>query len=135
VREGRGVLGPAIRGGINRDWPRNGAERETSQVLQKMLKLHLGRGKRHIPGYIHMDGVDFPRIDRVTSIDNLSFIRDNTVDVIYNCHVLEHFKRRDVPRVLQEWHRRAKTKWNIKDLGPRVADKEPKVACFDPVSR
>jgi predicted SAM-dependent methyltransferase len=27
------------------------------------------------------------------------------VDLIYNCHVLEHFKRRDVERVLREWCR------------------------------
>jgi predicted SAM-dependent methyltransferase len=69
------------------------------------MKLHLGCGKRYIPGYVHIDAVDFPHVDHVTSIDNLSFIGDDTVDVIYNCHVLEHFKRRDVPRVLSEWHR------------------------------
>ncbi|PJF38486.1 MAG: methyltransferase, partial [Phototrophicales bacterium] len=32
-------------------------------------------------------------------------MQDESVDLIYNCHVLEHFKRRDVPRVLKEWHR------------------------------
>jgi predicted SAM-dependent methyltransferase len=41
----------------------------------------------------------------VATIDNLSFIPDSSIDLIYNCHVLEHFKRRDVRRVLQEWHR------------------------------
>jgi len=70
-----------------------------------MMKLHLGCGKRHIPGYVHIDVVDYPHIDHVSSIDNLSFIQDDSVAVIYNCHVLEHFKRRDVRRVLKEWHR------------------------------
>jgi predicted SAM-dependent methyltransferase len=70
-----------------------------------MMKLHLGCGKRFIPGYVHIDVVDFPHIDHVASIDNLSFIADRSVAVIYNCHVLEHFKRRDVKRVLCEWHR------------------------------
>jgi len=69
------------------------------------MKLHLGCGKRHIPGYIHIDAVDYPHIDHVATIDNLSFIGDATVDVIYNCHVLEHFKRRDINRVLKEWGR------------------------------
>ena len=69
------------------------------------LKLHLGCGKRFIPGYVHIDVVDYPHIDHVTSIDNLSMFQDNTVDVIYNCHVLEHFKRQDVLRVLREWNR------------------------------
>lgn len=69
------------------------------------MKLHLGCGKRHIPGFIHIDAVDYPHVDHVSSIDCLSFIQDGSVDLIYNCHVLEHFKRRDVARVLREWHR------------------------------
>ncbi|HUN92579.1 MAG TPA: methyltransferase domain-containing protein [Burkholderiaceae bacterium] len=69
------------------------------------MKLHLGCGKRFIPGFIHVDAVDYPHVDHVTTIDNLSFIGDGTVDLIYNCHVLEHFKRRDVHRVLTEWRR------------------------------
>lgn len=69
------------------------------------MKLHLGCGKRFIPGYVHIDAVDYQHIDHITTIDNLSFIGDDSVDVIYNCHVLEHFKRRDVSRVLKEWRR------------------------------
>lgn len=69
------------------------------------MKLHLGCGRRHIPGYVHIDVVDHPHVDHVASIDNLSFLQDASVDVIYNCHVLEHFKRRDVQRVLKEWFR------------------------------
>lgn len=69
------------------------------------MKLHLGCGKRHIPGFVHIDAIDYPHIDHVATIDNLSFIGDNSVDLIYNCHVLEHFKRREVPRVLSEWKR------------------------------
>jgi predicted SAM-dependent methyltransferase len=69
------------------------------------MKLHLGCGKRHIPGFVHIDVVDYPHIDHVSSIDNLSFIADDSVALVYNCHVLEHFKRRDVKRVLLEWRR------------------------------
>lgn len=69
------------------------------------MKLHLGCGKRHIPGYVHIDAVDYPHVDHVSTIDNLPFIRDNSIDVIYSCHVLEHFKRREVARVLGEWCR------------------------------
>lgn len=69
------------------------------------MKLHLGCGKRFIPGFVHIDAVDYPHVEHVSTIDNLSFIPDNSVDLIYNCHVLEHFKRRDVGRVLQEWRR------------------------------
>lgn len=69
------------------------------------MKLHLGCGKRHIPGFIHIDAIDYSHVDHVTTIDNLSFIGDNSVDLIYNCHVLEHFKRREVIKVLSEWLR------------------------------
>jgi predicted SAM-dependent methyltransferase len=69
------------------------------------MKLHLGCGKRHIPGYVHIDAIDYPHVDHVSAIDNLSFIQSDSVEVIYNCHVLEHFKRRDVARVLREWLR------------------------------
>lgn len=69
------------------------------------MKLHLGCGKRYIPGYVHIDAVEYPHVDHVATIDNLSFIPDASIDVIYNCHVLEHFKRKDVGRVLLEWYR------------------------------
>jgi predicted SAM-dependent methyltransferase len=69
------------------------------------MKLHLGCGKRKIPGFIHIDAIDFPHVDHVTTIDNLSFIQDKSVELIYNCHVLEHFKRRELFKVLSEWFR------------------------------
>jgi len=69
------------------------------------MKLHLGCGKRYIPGYIHIDLVSYPHIDYLTGIDDLGMFEDNSIDVIYNCHVLEHFHRQKVQRVLTEWHR------------------------------
>ena len=68
-------------------------------------KLHLGCGKRFIPGFIHIDVIDYPHVDHVTSIDNLSIIDDNSIELIYNCHILEHFKRREINNVLKEWFR------------------------------
>jgi predicted SAM-dependent methyltransferase len=69
------------------------------------MKLHLGCGKRFIPGFVHIDVLPLEHVDHVSSIDNLPFIADNSVDLIYNCHVLEHFKRKDTLRVLAEWFR------------------------------
>ena len=69
------------------------------------MKLHLGCGKIFIPGFVHIDCVEYEHIDHVSSIDSLPMIQDNSVDLIYNCHVLEHFKRRDTVRVLKEWYR------------------------------
>jgi len=69
------------------------------------MKLHLGCGKRFAPGFIHIDAIDYPHVDHVCAIDNLSFIEENSVELIYNCHVLEHYKRRETERVLREWFR------------------------------
>ena len=69
------------------------------------MKLHLGCGNKFIPGFFHIDGFDAPHIDHVCSIENLSFIEDDSVELIYSSHVLEHFKRARLPEVLKEWHR------------------------------
>lgn len=69
------------------------------------MKLHLGCGPRYIEGYVHIDAVPHDHIDVVSTIDKLPFIEDETVDLIYNCHVLEHFQRNVAVDVLSEWAR------------------------------
>jgi predicted SAM-dependent methyltransferase len=69
------------------------------------MKLHLGCGSKFILGYTHIDIIPYEHIDHVSSIDNLSFIQNDSVEVIYNCHVLEHFKRKQTKSVLTEWFR------------------------------
>ena len=67
--------------------------------------LHIGCGDKYIPGFIHIDARKLPHVDYVTPADKLDMFQDNSVDLIYNCHVLEHFKRNDVEKVLEEWYR------------------------------
>jgi ubiquinone/menaquinone biosynthesis C-methylase UbiE len=69
------------------------------------MKLHLGCGKRFIPGYKHIDVVEFPHIDIISSVDRLPMIEDDSCDVVYSCHVLEHFHRKLILDVLKEWLR------------------------------
>lgn len=69
------------------------------------MKLHLGCGPKEIPGWYHIDMVDYPHIDDRHAVDSLPMIQGGSVEVIYACHVLEHFYRREVPRVLEEWRR------------------------------
>ncbi len=70
-----------------------------------MIKVHLGCGKRFIPGFVHVDLDDFPHIDHRHSITTLPMFQDDSVDVIYACHVLEYFDRSTVMDVLGEWRR------------------------------
>lgn len=68
-------------------------------------KLHLGCGPKAIPGFFHVDALDYPHVDRRGPVDDLSFIATGTVSLIYACHLLEHFGRREYRGVLAEWFR------------------------------
>jgi predicted SAM-dependent methyltransferase len=69
------------------------------------VKLHLGCGPRHIPGFCHIDIIKHPHVDVVAAVDDLFMIQNGSVDLIYACHILEHFNRNSRLRVLREWHR------------------------------
>lgn len=69
------------------------------------MKLHLGCGTKIIPNYINIDARDNPGVDVVAKINKLSQYKDNSVDLIYACHVLEHFGRWEYKDVLSEWTR------------------------------
>lgn len=69
------------------------------------MKLHLGCGKRFIPGFTHVDLADFPHIDHHSDVADLPFIQSESVDLIYACQVLEYFDRETIPTVLAEWRR------------------------------
>jgi len=68
------------------------------------MKLHLGCGERYIPGFYHVDAVAHPHVDHIGTIDQLP-MAEGSVSMIYCCHALEHFLRRKVQCVLEEWHR------------------------------
>ena len=68
-------------------------------------KLHLGCGDKHLPGFFHVDLAPLPHIDHVGRVERLDFIDSDAVELVYACHVLEHFGRAEIPNVLTEWHR------------------------------
>lgn len=72
------------------------------------MKLHLGCGEKYIPGFVHIDVQPFPQVDHVAPVEKLALIQDGTVDLIYACHVLEHFGRHEIHNVLCEWQRALK---------------------------
>jgi ubiquinone/menaquinone biosynthesis C-methylase UbiE len=69
------------------------------------MKLHLGCGDKYIPGFFHLDILPLPHVDHAGPAENLHFLAENTVDLIYACHVLEHYGRHEIRDVLSEWHR------------------------------
>ena len=69
------------------------------------IKLHLGCGHRFIEGFVHIDAQRFEHIDHVGSVANLDQFAVGSVNLIYACHVLEHFGRHEYMSVLREWFR------------------------------
>jgi SAM-dependent methyltransferase len=73
--------------------------------MTQPLQLHLGCGKRYIPGFVHIDLDDFPHLDYRSSIDRLPMFADETVDLIYCSHALPYFDRVEALDVVKEWRR------------------------------
>jgi predicted SAM-dependent methyltransferase len=71
----------------------------------KEIKLHIGCGEKILPGYIHIDKKSYPHVDYVTDCSDLHMFDDNSVDLIYACHLLEHIERYNIDKVLREWFR------------------------------
>jgi len=69
------------------------------------MKLHIGCGKKYLPGYKHLDVIDYEHVDFVCDARNMSIIDDGVVSEIYACHILEHVERSEVLDVLKEWNR------------------------------
>jgi len=68
-------------------------------------RLHIGCGDKYIPGFVHIDTRELPHVDYVTPADKLDMFADQSVDLVYSCHMLEHLRRNEVEVVLREWHR------------------------------
>ena len=71
-----------------------------------MIKLHLGCGNKIIKGFINCDIQDIPGIDKPNiDICNLREFSDDSIDLIYASHVLEHIPRTKTFRTILEWNR------------------------------
>lgn len=68
-------------------------------------KVHLGCWHRFIPGFLHVDLCDLPHIDFKSEISNLSFLSDDSVELLYCSHAFEYFDRVEAVQLLGEWRR------------------------------
>ena len=66
------------------------------------MKLHLGCGKKILPGYINIDATCG---DVLGDIRDLFAYEDNSVDEILAVHVWEHFWLNEVLGIAKEWRR------------------------------
>jgi len=70
--------------------------------LETRIKLHLGSGDKHWPGWINVDAHGDQ--DIVCNVAEISSFVDN-VDEIYAIHVFEHLPRLSIHPTLQDWYR------------------------------
>lgn len=66
-------------------------------------RLHLGCGNIRLPGFCNVDILHTSAVDVVSDISKLDIFGDNSIELIYACHVLEHFSHEDALRVLRRW--------------------------------
>ncbi len=72
--------------------------------------LHIGCGKINSPEFINIDAQPYAHVHVVTDkIAELSQFADESVDLVYMCHILEHIKMSGLAPVLQEMKRVLRT--------------------------
>ena len=72
------------------------------------MKLHIGCGDIIIPGWTNLDIDNLPGVDINDDARMLSKIPDESCDIIYACHILEHLGRHEIENVLKTWNKKLK---------------------------
>ena len=69
------------------------------------IKLNLGCYHRKIHGFINIDIREEVSPDLVDDVFKLTRIKDESVDLIYACHVLEHADYKESEAALKRWYK------------------------------
>jgi predicted SAM-dependent methyltransferase len=72
--------------------------------MKKEIKLNLGCYNRKIYGFVNVDILPEFEPDIIDDVGKLKKFKDNSVDLVYASHLLEHFSRHDTLKVLKRWY-------------------------------
>ena len=73
------------------------------------MKLHIGSGNKSLAGWTNFDARAEVNPDIVGDAATLNTLPDNTCEIIYASHILEHFKHARIVPILKNWARRLKS--------------------------
>lgn len=69
------------------------------------IYVHLGCGTINHPSFVNVDMIPRAHVHYLSPIDDLPMFADQTVDLIYACHCIEHLSYRAMTDVFGEWKR------------------------------
>lgn len=73
-----------------------------------MLKLNLGCFDKKLPGFTNIDIRPECNPDVIDNAFTLETIKDDSVDLIYCCHMLEHLSYEESQQALKVWYKKLK---------------------------
>ncbi len=89
---------------------------EGEKQVGKVTKVELGCGTTKNEGYLGIDRFPLPNVDIVADLDKGIPLEDNSVEVIFCSHSLEHFE--NLPNIVNEIYRVCKHKAIVNVLAP-----------------
>lgn len=72
------------------------------------INVHVGCGDKEHDNFINIDGYPYKNVHYVSNISTLGMFKDESIDLIYASHCLEHFEYNAVPKVLDNWYSKIK---------------------------
>jgi predicted SAM-dependent methyltransferase len=67
--------------------------------------VNLGAGRNTSGEFINIDTRPLPHTHHIHGVEELPMFNDESVDLLYASHLLEHVEREKLDKTLEEWHR------------------------------
>jgi len=69
------------------------------------MKIHIGCGKKHFPGYVNIDVQRYESVDQKGTANHLPGLSSGSVDQVFLNAVFEHLYPAQQPSAIEEWKR------------------------------